>query len=589
MGLLRRLWDARKPPVVPAAPAPRRDASAAFRDLLARSRVSPAERRDATDPAQVWRLPQYLPGVLPGGATRLAMDQAPAVQYVASPFGYQGMYQGMWSEGIGFMGYPYLAELTQRPEYRRPSEVIAEEMTRKWLKLKAVSNEDKQVKIDELEKDLKRFNIREHFYQLALLDGFFGRAQLHINVGGDDDDALMQQPLTLRPETFRIGSLKGFRVIDPTWTAPNDYNAIDPMSPAFYRPQTWFIMGRIIHASRLLTLISRPMPDILKPVYNFGGLALSQMLKPYVDNWLRTRQSVSDLLQAFTVFVLETDMAAFLQGGNAPTLFERAELFANLKNNLGTMLIDKDKEGFKNVTAPLAGLDHLQAQAQEHMASVSGEPLVKMTGITPSGLNATSDGEIRVFYDTIHARQGRVFSPLMETILEILQLNRYGEIDRNIVHEWVPLYQLDEAGQASVQKTNADTDAVLIETNVITPDEARTRLRSDPASPYAGLEGEAPEPVTPEMGEIPGINADPAERIATQGAEGTASGANRGDAADAEFHEADHPRDDDGKFGAKGHGGSKAWQSTLAAYTAAHGGKEPGYSSDETALKRAIT
>ena len=43
------------------------------------------------------------------------------------------------------------------------------------------------------------------------------------------------------------------------------------------------------------------------------------------------------------------------------------------------------------------------------MCSVSGQPLVKFTGITPNGLNASSDGEIRVFYDDIHAEQEAVF------------------------------------------------------------------------------------------------------------------------------------------------------------------------------------
>ena len=37
----------------------------------------------------------------------------------------------MWGEGLFFPGYPYLAELAQRPEYRNIVETIAEEMTRK--------------------------------------------------------------------------------------------------------------------------------------------------------------------------------------------------------------------------------------------------------------------------------------------------------------------------------------------------------------------------------------------------------------------------------------------------------------------------
>ena len=45
------------------------------------------------------------------------------------------------------------------------------------------------------------------------------------------------------------------------------------------------------------------------------------------------------------------------------------------------------------------------AQSQEQISSVSRIPLVKWTGISPSGLNASSEGEIRVYYDLIHSEQ----------------------------------------------------------------------------------------------------------------------------------------------------------------------------------------
>jgi hypothetical protein len=47
--------------------------------------------------------------------------------------------------------------------------------------------------------------------------------------------------------------------------------------------------------------------------------------------------------------------------------------------------IDKDTEDFANVEKSLAGLDKLQAQAQEHMAAVCGIPLVILLGVTPTG------------------------------------------------------------------------------------------------------------------------------------------------------------------------------------------------------------
>ena len=124
--------------------------------------------------------------------------------------------------------------------------------------------------------------------------------------------------------------------------------------------------------------------------------------------------------------------------------------------------------------------------------------------------------EIRSIFDLIkRSLKGETFVPAseafrtlrsrphghVEAILKMVQLDLYGEVDDEITHEWIPLYQLDEAGLASVRKTKADEAAVWIESGVIDPDEARSTLADDPDSPYAGLEGPAPEPEPdPSMG-----------------------------------------------------------------------------------------
>ncbi|AQH01672.1 hypothetical protein A9R05_23080 [Burkholderia sp. KK1] len=70
-----------------------------------------------------------------------------------------------------------------------------------------------------------------------------------------------------------------------------------------------------------------------------------------------------------------------------------------------------------NVSAPLGSLDRLQAQSLEHMAAVTGIPLIVMLGITPSGLNATSEGELRTFYAWIEAQQEALFIAPLSRLL----------------------------------------------------------------------------------------------------------------------------------------------------------------------------
>jgi hypothetical protein len=166
----------------------------------------------------------------------------------------------------------------------------------------------------------------------------------------------------------------------------------------------------------LLTFVSREVSDILKPAYAFGGLSLSQMIKADVDNFRRTRQSVSDLIHSFSQFILLTNMGAS-QTAEGRKLFDRVDFMIALRDNRNMAIADKETEDIKNVSAPLGTLDALQAQSQEHICASSGLPLIKFTGLTPTGLNASSEGEIRSFYDWIHATQEFYFASPFNALL----------------------------------------------------------------------------------------------------------------------------------------------------------------------------
>lgn len=503
-------WFGRKLAAVVARHAPQSDAAEATRGPMkifdARFGNWDASReKEAVNPFDA---AQPMKGVVPEGASpAMAMDNA-----LVSNYAYAAMLSA-FTEGLQAFPYTYLSELTQRPEYRRPSEIIAKEMTRKWLTLKATGEEDKTDKIKAIEGELKRLDAQAVFRKAAEMDGYFGRSQVYMELGYSHDEHEESMPLVMNRHKIRRNSLKKLVLIEPIWTYPNQYNSDDPRDPTFYRPQSWFVMGKSIHATRLLTFIGRPVPDILKPAYTFGGLSLTQMLKPYVDNWIRTRQSVSDLIHSFSVLGLKTNLGQTLDAGAMTNLKKRITMFNAQRDNSGVMVMDKDEEFF-NVSVPLGSLDKLQAQAQEHQSSVAGIPLSILLGITPSGLNASSEGEIRIFYQWVEAQQEAMFTTPFTRLLEVIQLSLFGDIDKEITFQWEPLWSLSDKELAEVRKLDADTDVVLIDAGVISPEEARGRVAGEEDSPYNGLDlsvmpvppdgGEGEDPFAPEGEEVGG-------------------------------------------------------------------------------------
>lgn len=496
--------------------------------------------------ARKWPIvaPTLPPGVIPT-KERIAADAAASnntagaymaldSQDMASVFAYANTAYA----GLGFPGYSYLSELQLRSEYRAPCETIADECVREWIELITDAKPDEddgeddedelgdgandlalakppesegdtdtvdggdEDKIKQLTKALDRFNVKAHFRKLVELDGAMGRAQLFIDMdpGSDDEDVVAQLPLVIAKGSVQKGSLRGFKVIEPIWTTPYSYNSSDPRKPDFYRPVAWYVLGRKTHASRLLTFIGREVPDILKPAFNFGGISLAQLMQPYVDRWLKTVDGINRLINNFSMVTLSTDMGDMLTGGMGAQMDARARLFGKIRSNFALTILNKDTEELGAVNIPLSGLSDLQAQAQEHMAAPSHIPLVKMTGATPAGLNASSEGEIQVWYDFVMSWNGKLLGNHLKTVIDLIQLNEFGEIDDALSHRFIPLSAPTVKELAEIRKADADSGVALITANVISPEEERERLMSDPNSGYDNLTGDPPERPDPTGG-----------------------------------------------------------------------------------------
>jgi phage-related protein (TIGR01555 family) len=429
------------------------------------------------------QLPQ-LPPAVKRAEPAMAMDDA-----TNGNFNYLNTVAGSMAYGLYFPGYPWLAELAQRSEYRQPVETTAKEMTRKWITLKSNGKGDKSERIGEIEDEFRRFNVQELFRKAATHDGFYGLGQIFIDIRGQEKE--MDLPLELTSKTIEKDSLRGFTNIEPMWVSPIAWNSNDATKPDFYVPDSWMVLGKRVHSTRLLSFISREVPDIIKPAYNFGGISLTQLIEPYVSRWLKTVDAVNRLISNFSVILLQTDMAAVLSGGDDgdyQNLIARLKFFTQERNNQGVFLTDKEREVLEQLAVPLSGLSELQAQAQEHMAAPTHLPLVVLTGITPAGLNASSESEMEVFHDWIHSQQEALFRPHLDKILRLIQLNRWGNVDDDITYEFVQLKELDGEAAARVRKMAADADVAFIGAGVVDAHEVRERLSLDPDSGYINLD-----------------------------------------------------------------------------------------------------
>lgn len=422
---------------------------------------------------------------------------APAEMAMDSAFGSEVAAMASWSssalfhEGQGFFGFPYLAELLQRAEYRHACNIWAEHAVRKWIKLKGGSDEQRK----QIEDELDRLDVRTVIETWAYHDQAFGRGQIFLDFG--DADKLNELATPLRLTDTKISPkrpLRAVKAVEPVWSSPGVYETSNPLKTDFYKPRDWIVYGKRVHASRMLTMTSRPLSDMLKPSYAFSGLSLVQMMAPYVENWLRTRQSVSDMVNSYSILNLATDMSSVLAGGSCSDLYDRAELANRGRDNRGMWLTDKGSEELSNIAVPLSGLHELQAQAQEQLASVARIPLAVYLQITPTGLNASSDGETRNFYADVHALQEKNIRPALTVILDVVQFSLFGKLVDGLTFEFLPLWEMSDKDKAEIRKVDADADNAYVANGVVSPEEVRERLSNDETSLYYGIDLTDPPP-----------------------------------------------------------------------------------------------
>lgn len=414
----------------------------------------------------------------------MAMDDAGS-----GPFPYQAYLNGTGAGGnfnLYFPGYPYLAMLTQRSEYRQPTETHAKDMTREWIEFQSQGGAGKAKRIKDLEDAFKERKVQQVCREALIHDGFYGVGHIAIDIKDNDDTTL---PILLDAKSIPKGSLRAFRNIEPMWVTPIMWNSSDPLSESFYVPETWVTLDRTMHRTRLLQVISREVPDIIKPAYNFGGISMSQLIEPYVDRWLKTVAGVNRLINNFSLIFLKTDMSAVLQGeSNGQELLQRLKLARMHGDNMGAFLLDMAKEELGQVQVGLSGLSELQAQAQEHMAAPTHLPLVVLTGITPSGLNASSDGEIEVYHDWNRSEQYAVLEPIITHMMHVIMLDLWGEIDKDITFVFVPIKQITGEALSRIQKTEAEKDAAYVDMGAVDRAEVRDKIARDKNSGYNNLD-----------------------------------------------------------------------------------------------------
>lgn len=387
-----------------------------------------------------------------------------------------------------FVGYGVLQQIAQQGLIRACIQTVSDDLSRKWIKINGC---DDPHKLEIIENELKKLHIKDLFHKAVTTTGYMGGAFIFIDTGEDD----LTLPLAINDLSAELkeGSKVKFVVVDPVNVSPIEYNCINPLRDDYMKPRMWQVLGKRVHASRLLPFVENQPPMLLKPNYNFLGIPQAQILWDYVMHFNQTRASTARLLEKISLLVVQTDMDAVLSDEHGIELFDaKMEFLERYRNNDSVFVCDKESEGVMNVQTTIAGCTDVVRQSLELIACINRTPAVKLLGISPSGFNATGESDLKNYYDYVASKQ-ELYREQIQTIINVIQLVEFGNIDPAITFKFEPLNEENKASQAMTAQTKIGALTQLVDRQAMSAEELRTAVREDEDLGLSFLDEEMPE------------------------------------------------------------------------------------------------
>lgn len=398
-----------------------------------------------------------------------------------------------WYAGQSFIGYQLAAILSQHWLIDKACTMPARDAVRQGFSiiLKNLPEKlDSAAIVNAIEQRNLHFSLRAQMEEFVRMGRIFGIRLALFNVESSDPDYYVKP---FNPDGVTKGSYQGISQIDPYWCTPElDNKAInDPSSANFYEPTYWLIGNRRIHHSHLVIFRNGEVPDILKPVYNYGGIPVPQKIMERVYAAERTANEAPQLAQSKRTMIWGTDLTTVLL--NQKRFQEHMRVWTNYQNNFGIKLVNND-DVVQQFETSLADLDNVIATQYQIVAAAANVPATKLLGTTPKGFNATGEYEEASYHEELESIQTHDLQPLIDRHHMLLMASeiapQFGlKNNTDIAIDWQALDSPTAKEYAEIGEILSRTDANLIATGAISAKDVAKRLSDDPTSGYGKLTG----------------------------------------------------------------------------------------------------
>jgi phage-related protein (TIGR01555 family) len=343
-------------------------------------------------------------------------------------------------------------------------DIPVDDMTRKWRTVDAPNLSPANMKkIDTLEKDLE---IRAKFNEAKKLARVYGSAIIVMGIEGTG-----RPEFPLNPEKVKVDSLKYLHVLDRTDVSIFQINQDDPVKPNFRQPE-WYTLfgGTRIHHSRVIRFDGLTLPWHQQKTNGYWGASILERVYQAVVNSQTVADSVASLIYEAKMDIVKVpnlfQQIATCAGEEA--LIKRFQT-ADFMKSFNNMLLLDAEEDHETRQLAFSGLADLTLKYIQVSAAAADIPATRLLGQSAVGMNATGEGDLENYYDSIASKQEVEFGPQLKQLDQVMVRSAIGRMPPDWSFEFNPLWQLSEIERADIDLKNAQRDQVYIAQGVLTP------------------------------------------------------------------------------------------------------------------------
>lgn len=355
---------------------------------------------------------------------------------------------------------------------RQIVEVPAEDMTREWRTIKAADAE-----LIRAEED--RHMIPSMINEAVCWARLFGGAGMLMITGQD-----LTKPLNLN--RIRKGDLKRVIVFDRWDMSPLAMNTWNVLSENYLKPEFYAIKGgnQQIHWSHFARFNGAKLPRRQMVItHGWGDSELRKCLDDIMD-MVASKDGIAELMQEANVDVItRTGLADELASDQDTAITDRYALFGQMKSIVKLALLDGD-EAYDRKTLNLSGVAPIIELFMTWISGAADIPVTRLFGTSAKGLNATGEGDMNNYHNTIRSKQLTQIDPGLRVLDEVLVRSALGYWPDDFNYVWNPLSQPTAAEVAAALKTNAERDQIYVDMGAVDVSQVMNNLQAEDLYQY---------------------------------------------------------------------------------------------------------